>query len=277
MLGQSALALTLTLQPQGAFFPLAEANWSLPNRAVEPQLQEEERMVYVAFSEFFFDSAMESYFRAGALKLSLVGDKVPQELDVLLRATYFGNIVLLSPAVIDSPLKLELRVVAPPRCTIKPSGTTISVTASLTIALVPPNLPEVQLSSMTMDARLSAKMALRGKALRTQLGLRRFRIYSNQSALESLALIPLQAPLKTMLQIAVMPMLNERTWRGVQIPLPEGIDFVREVVTNHAGFVTIGADLHFAKGLREVIEKNRPTDTREPGASSAAPAPTAAV
>uniref|UniRef100_A0A8D0T3A4 Phospholipid transfer protein n=2 Tax=Sus scrofa TaxID=9823 RepID=A0A8D0T3A4_PIG len=267
----------LDMEFRGAFYPLAEGNWSLPNRAVEPQLQEEERMVYVAFSEFFFDSAMESYFRAGALKLSLVGDKVPHDLDMLLRATYFGSIVLLSPAVIDSPLKLELRVMAPPRCTIKPSGTTISVTASVTIALVPPGQPEVQLSSMTMDARLSAKMALRGKALRTQLDLRRFRIYSNQSALESLALIPLQAPLKTMLQIGVMPMLNERTWRGVQIPLPEGINFVREVVTNNAGFLTIGADLHFAKGLREVIEKNRPADTRGPQASSAPPPSTAAV
>uniref|UniRef100_A0A8D0XN01 Phospholipid transfer protein n=1 Tax=Sus scrofa TaxID=9823 RepID=A0A8D0XN01_PIG len=267
----------LDMEFRGAFYPLAEGNWSLPNRAVEPQLQEEERMVYVAFSEFFFDSAMESYFRAGALKLSLVGDKVPHDLDMLLRATYFGSIVLLSPAVIDSPLKLELRVMAPPRCTIKPSGTTISVTASVTIALVPPGQPEVQLSSMTMDARLSAKMALRGKALRTQLDLRRFRIYSNQSALESLALIPLQASLKTMLQIGVMPMLNERTWRGVQIPLPEGINFVREVVTNNAGFLTIGADLHFAKGLREVIEKNRPADTRGPQASTAPPPSTAAV
>lgn len=76
------MALTLILQPQGAFYPLAEGNWSLPNRAVEPQLQEEERMVYVAFSEFFFDSAMESYFRAGALKLSLVGDKVCPGLSV---------------------------------------------------------------------------------------------------------------------------------------------------------------------------------------------------
>lgn len=55
-----------------------------------------------------------------------------------------------SPAVIDSPLKLELQVTAPPRCTIKPSGTTISVTASVTIALVPPDQPEVKLSSMTM-------------------------------------------------------------------------------------------------------------------------------
>ncbi|KAI2595126.1 phospholipid transfer protein [Homo sapiens] len=263
----------LDMDFRGAFFPLTERNWSLPNRAVEPQLQEEERMVYVAFSEFFFDSAMESYFRAGALQLLLVGDKVPHDLDMLLRATYFGSIVLLSPAVIDSPLKLELRVLAPPRCTIKPSGTTISVTASVTIALVPPDQPEVQLSSMTMDARLSAKMALRGKALRTQLDLRRFRIYSNHSALESLALIPLQAPLKTMLQIGVMPMLNERTWRGVQIPLPEGINFVHEVVTNHAGFLTIGADLHFAKGLREVIEKNRPADVR----ASTAPTPSTAA
>ena len=55
-----------------------------------------------------------------------------------------------SPAVIDSPLKLELRVMEPPRCTIKPSGTSVSVTASVTIALVPPNQPEVQLSSMIM-------------------------------------------------------------------------------------------------------------------------------
>ena len=52
--------------------------------------------------------------------------------------------------MIDSPLKLELRVTEPPRCTIKPSGTTVSVTASVTIALVPPNQPEVQLSSMIM-------------------------------------------------------------------------------------------------------------------------------
>ncbi|XP_075384797.1 phospholipid transfer protein isoform X2 [Tenrec ecaudatus] len=274
-----ASASNLDMEFRGSFFPLAESNWSLPNRAVEPQLQEEERMVYVAFSESFFDSAMESYFRAGALRLSLVGDKVPHDLDMLLRATYFGSIVLLSPAVLDSPLKLELRVTAPPRCTIKPSGTTIAVTASVTIALVPPDQPEVQLSSMTMDVWLSAKMALRGKALRTQLDLRKFRIYSNQSAIESLALIPLQSPLKTMLRIGVMPLLNKRTLRGVQIPLPEGITFVREVVQNHLGFLTIGADLHFAKGLREVIEKyRRPAGTKDLQVpSTPPPSPAAAV
>uniref|UniRef100_A0A8D1E0S2 Phospholipid transfer protein n=1 Tax=Sus scrofa TaxID=9823 RepID=A0A8D1E0S2_PIG len=266
----------LDMEFQGAFYPLAEGNWSLPNQEVEPQLQKEERMVYAAFSEFF-DSAMDSYFRAGALQLLLVGDKMTHDLDMLLRATYFGSLVLLSPAVIDSPLKLQLQVMAPPCCTIRPSGTTISVTTSVTIALVPPGQPEVQLSSMTMDAGLSAKMALWGKALRTQLDLCRFRIYSNQSALESPALTPLQASLKTMLQIGVMPMLNDRTWQGVQISLPEGINFVRKVVTNNRGLLTIGADLHVAKGLQEVSENNRPADTRRPQASSAPPSSRAAV
>ncbi|XP_017654758.1 LOW QUALITY PROTEIN: phospholipid transfer protein, partial [Nannospalax galili] len=265
----------LNMEFRGAFYPLGEGNWSLLNRAVEPQLQEEERMVYVGFSEFFFDSAMESYFRAGALQLTLVGDKVPQDLDMLLRAIYFGSIILLSPTVIDSPLKLKLQAMSPPRCTIKPSGTTISVTASVTITLAPPMLPEIQLSKMIMEARLSAKMTFRGKALRTKLDLRRFHIYSNQSALESLALIPLQTPLKTLLQIGVMPMLNERTWRGVQIPLPEGINFVHEVVTNHAGYLTIGADLHFVKRLQEVIDKNQPANAVDPRDSRAPPPSTA--
>lgn len=172
-----------------------------------------------------------------------------------------------SPSV-DAPLRLVLQVSAPPRCTIKPSGTSVSVSAFLNISLVPPDRPPVQLSSMAMETKLSAKVFLQGKALRVQLDLRRFRIYSKQSALESLALFSLQAPLKTLLQLTIMPIINERTKKGVQIPLPEGMDFTREVVTNHAGFLTVGADLHFSKGLREVIEKYRPLPTAAAYSSS---------
>lgn len=57
---------------------------------------------------------------------------------------------LQSPTVINSPLKLKLQAISSPRCTIKPSGTTISVTASVTISLAPPTMPEVELSKMIM-------------------------------------------------------------------------------------------------------------------------------
>uniref|UniRef100_A0A8B9FMM5 Phospholipid transfer protein n=1 Tax=Amazona collaria TaxID=241587 RepID=A0A8B9FMM5_9PSIT len=263
---------TLDLDFKGMFFPRVRENQELENHAVEPVIKETERMVYVAFSEYFFDSAMHSYFQAGVLAIELQGEKVPKDLEVLLRATFFGTIFMLSPTV-DAPLRLVLQVSAPPRCIIKPSGTSVSVSAFLNISLVPPGHPAVQLSSMAMETKLSARVYLQGKALRVQLDLRRFRIYSKQSALESLALFSLQAPLKTLLQLTIMPIINERTKKGVQIPLPEGMDFTKEVVTNHAGFLTVGADLHFSKELREVIEKYRPAPTAAARPSSESTAP----
>ncbi|XP_053103775.1 phospholipid transfer protein isoform X1 [Hemicordylus capensis] len=251
---------TLDMNFKGMFFPLRGGGNEtlLPGGpAVEPFANETARMVYLAVSENFFDSALFAYHQAGMLSLELAGAKVPKDLEVLLRATLFGNIIMTRPAVADAPLLLKFQVTAPPRCTIKPSGTSVAVSATLDIFLAPLEEPPVQLSSMTVESRLSAKVALQKKALQMQLDLRRFRIYSNQSVLESLALIPLQTPLKTLLQLTIMPLINERTKKGVQIPLPEGMDFLKEVVTNHMGYLTIGADLHFSKGLREVIEKYR--------------------
>ncbi|MEE6520713.1 hypothetical protein FKM82_018639 [Ascaphus truei] len=66
------------------------------------------------------------------------------------------------------------------------------------------------------ESRLNAKVLLKQKSLQVQLDLKRFRIYSNKSAFESLALIPLQSPLKTLLQMAVIPVLNgfhSHRWR----------------------------------------------------------------
>uniref|UniRef100_A0A8C8VKM6 Phospholipid transfer protein n=1 Tax=Pelusios castaneus TaxID=367368 RepID=A0A8C8VKM6_9SAUR len=267
---------TLDLDFKGMFYHHG-SNETQVNQAVAPVIKETERMVYVAVSEYFFNSAMDAYFRAGALSMEIVGEEVPKDLEVLLRATFFASILMLSPAVVDAPLKLVLQASSPPACTIRPSGTFVSVNAILNISLAPTDHPEIQLSSMTMEAKLSAKVSVRGKALQAQLDLRRFRIYSKQSALESLALFPLQTPLKTLLQLGIMPILNERTKKGVPIPLPEGMDFTKEVVTSHAGFLTVGADLHFSKGLREVIEKYQPdprpraSRLQSPGTATAVP------
>ncbi|XP_039591790.1 phospholipid transfer protein [Polypterus senegalus] len=248
----------LDMDFMGMFYGLYDENDTLVNYSEEPKIREYKHMVYLSLSEYFFDSAMYSYFKAGVFSTEISREKMSKDLELLLRTTYFGTIMLLDPSVMDGAIGLELKVTSPPKCVIKPSGTTVSVTAVVNVLLLPDNQEPIQLSSMTMESKMNAKVSMKGKKLAVHMDLRRFRIYSNQSALESLALIPLQTPLKTLLQLAVMPVINERTKRGVQIPLPEGMDFKEEVVQNHMGFITIGANLHFSKGLREVIEKNRP-------------------
>uniref|UniRef100_A0A7M4ELH3 Phospholipid transfer protein n=1 Tax=Crocodylus porosus TaxID=8502 RepID=A0A7M4ELH3_CROPO len=241
---------TLDMDFRGMFFYQKAENQTLVNKGEQPEIKEMERMVYVAFSEYFFDSAMFSYFQAGVLTMEFQGDQVPKDLEVLLRATFFGSMLMMSPAVVDAPLRMVLQVVTPPRCTIRPMGTTISVSAVLNISLVPAEQPPVQLSSMSMEARLSAKVMLRQKALQVQLDLRRQELVGQAWAQGQ----PVTAPF--------LP--AERTRKGVQIPLPEGMDFTKEVVTNHLGYITVGADLHFSKGLREVIENYRPAQPSKP-------------
>ncbi|XP_072259895.1 phospholipid transfer protein [Pyxicephalus adspersus] len=249
---------------KGMFYSLNSENDTIPNTSPALHIKQEERMVYIALSEYFFDSAMYAYYKSGVLSLELANEQVPKDLEVLLRTSYFGSLMLMDPSVADAPMKLELRVSTAPRFTIKPTGTSVSVNAILNIYLIPADQPPVQLSSMTMESRLNARVTLKKTTLQVLLDLKRFRIYSNKSALESLALIPMQNPLKTLLQLTVMPILNERTKRGVSIPLPEGLDFTRETTSHHAGFILIGGDLHFSKSLREVIEKYRPETTDLP-------------
>ncbi|XP_047204361.1 phospholipid transfer protein isoform X2 [Girardinichthys multiradiatus] len=244
---------SLDMNFRGMFFDLSHQNIPLVNYAVEPVIREYDRMVYLALSEFFFDSGMFSYYSAGIFQMHIVNEKMPKDLEVLLRTTYFGAIMMLNPALVDAPLSLQFAVNSPPKTFIKTSGATVVMTAIVKVMVLPPGQPPVQLSSMTMEAKFNAKVSMSGKRLAVHADLRRFKIFSNQSALESLALIPLQAPLKTMLQMSVVPLINNWTKRGVRIPLADGMDFIEEVVEYHNGFIVIGANLHFSKGLREMM------------------------
>ncbi|XP_070706043.1 phospholipid transfer protein isoform X2 [Pempheris klunzingeri] len=244
---------SLDMHFRGMFFDLSNQNDTLVNYAVDPVIKEYDRMVYLALSEFFFDSGMFSYYKAGIFEMDIVNEKMPKDLEMLLRTTYFGAIMMLNPALVDAPLSLQLAVNSPPKTSIKTSGATVIMTATVKVLVLPPGQAPVQLSSMTMETKFNAKVSIKAKRLAVHADLRRFKIFSNQSALESLALIPLQAPLKTMLQMSVVPLINNYTKKGVRIPLADGMDFIEEVVEYHNGFIVIGANLHFSKGLREMI------------------------
>uniref|UniRef100_A0A672F9K0 Phospholipid transfer protein n=1 Tax=Salarias fasciatus TaxID=181472 RepID=A0A672F9K0_SALFA len=247
---------SLDMHFRGMFFDLAHQNITQVNSAVDPVIREYDRMVYLALSEFFFDSGMFSYYTAGIFQTEIVNEKVQRHLSTLhslLSLPLSLSLSLSNPALVDSPLSLQLAVNSPPKTTIKTSGATVVMTAIVKVMVLPPGQDPVQLSSMTMEAKFNAKVSMRGKRLSVHADLRRFKIFSNQSALESLALIPLQAPLKTMLQMSVVPLINNWTKRGVRIPLADGMDFIEEVVEYHNGFIVIGANLHFSKGLRDMV------------------------
>uniref|UniRef100_A0A8C8MDS9 Phospholipid transfer protein n=1 Tax=Oncorhynchus tshawytscha TaxID=74940 RepID=A0A8C8MDS9_ONCTS len=251
---------SLDMDFRGMFFELGNESNTLVNSAINPIVREYDRMVYLALSEYFFDSGLYSYYKAGIFQMNITNEHMPKDLEMLLRTTYFGIIMMINPALVEYPISLQLELNSAPKTTVKTSGVTVAITAIVTVMVLPPGKAPVQLSSMTMEAKFNAKVSMKGKRLAVHADLRRFKIYSNQSALESLALIPLQVPLKTMLQISIVPIINNWTKRGVAIPLADGMDFIEEVVEYHNGYLIIGANLHFSKGLREMIERKIQAD-----------------
>ncbi|XP_062852734.1 phospholipid transfer protein [Trichomycterus rosablanca] len=247
---------SLDMDFRGMFYNLQNINDTLENTAANPVIRKYDRMIYLVLSEYFFDSGLYSYYKGGVFRMHISNERMSKDLEMLLRTTYFGAIMLLNPALMEAPISLEMEVTSAPKSTIKTSGATVSVHSGVRVLVLPPGRPPVQLSSMTMESKFNAKVSMKEKRLSINLDLRRFKIFSTQSALESLALIPLQAPLKTMLQITVVPLLNNYTKKGVQIPLPDGIDIIEDVVEYHNGYVVIGANLKFRSGLKELIEKN---------------------
>uniref|UniRef100_A0A8C2PY22 Phospholipid transfer protein n=1 Tax=Cyprinus carpio TaxID=7962 RepID=A0A8C2PY22_CYPCA len=252
---------SLDMDFRGMFYDLKNENETLVNNAVNPVLREYDRMVYLALSEYFFDSGLYSYFKGGLFQTQIANERMSKDLEMLLRTTYLGKIMMLDPAFMEHPLSLELEVTSPPRSTIKTSGAMVAVNCNVKVLVLPPGKPAVQLSSLTMEGKFNAEVSMKGKRLTIHLELKKFKIFSSESAFESFALIPLQGPLKTMLQISAVPLINNYIKRGVQIPLPDGMDFIEEVVEYHNGYIIVGANLHFRTGLREIIERKLSGET----------------
>uniref|UniRef100_A0A674B7H7 Phospholipid transfer protein n=1 Tax=Salmo trutta TaxID=8032 RepID=A0A674B7H7_SALTR len=229
---------SLDMDFRGMFFELENENNTLVNYAVNPIVREYDRMVYLGLSEYFFDSGLYSYYKAGIFQMNIANERMPKDLEMLLRTTYFGTIMMMNPALVEYPISLRLELNSAPKTTIKTSGATVAVTAIATVMVLPPGTAPVQLSSMTM-----VRSCL--------LMLKAFLMFGILSVYQN--------PL-TMLQISIVPIINNWTKRGVSIPLADGLDFIEEVVEYHNGYLIIGANLHFSKGLREMIERKIQAD-----------------
>uniref|UniRef100_A0A8C2WMY5 Phospholipid transfer protein n=1 Tax=Cyclopterus lumpus TaxID=8103 RepID=A0A8C2WMY5_CYCLU len=165
---------SLDMHFRGMFFDRADPNNTLVNYAVDPVIREYDRMVYLALSEYFFDSGMYSYYKAGVLQMHIINEKMSKDLEMLLRTTYFGTLVMMNPVLVDAPLSLEIAVNSPPKTTIKTSGATVVMTATVKVMVLPPGRPPVQLSSMTMETKFNAKVSIKGKRLAIHADLRRY-------------------------------------------------------------------------------------------------------
>lgn len=61
---------------QGMFYSLKNENNTLVNYAVDPVVREYDRMIYLALSEYFFDSGLYAYYTGGLFQMQIANERV---------------------------------------------------------------------------------------------------------------------------------------------------------------------------------------------------------
>uniref|UniRef100_A0A4W5KYL8 Phospholipid transfer protein n=1 Tax=Hucho hucho TaxID=62062 RepID=A0A4W5KYL8_9TELE len=142
---------SLDIDFRGMFFELGNESNTLVNYPIIPVVRDYDRMVYLALSEYFFDSGLYSYYTAGIFQMNISNEHMPKDLEMLFRTTYFGTIMMIVSMYVGIYLiSLQLELNSAPKTTAKTSGVTVAITAIVTVMVLPPDKAPVQLSSMTM-------------------------------------------------------------------------------------------------------------------------------
>ncbi|KAJ6655551.1 hypothetical protein lerEdw1_005022 [Lerista edwardsae] len=222
-----------------------------------------DRMLYAGISSFFFNTAGNVYFKAGALSFQVTDDMVPKEFQIRLNTSSFG---VFAPQVQKSypnmPMKLQVSPSSAPSLTITPGGLTLTPEVDVQAFAILPNSTLAPLFVLAAKTTIVAHVSVSSTKISGALKLGR----GGSGVLEG-SLAPFQERsdhvpflflLHTQLQLIqalmnyctasiLVPQMNARLAEGFPLPLPEHLQLSNTVLQLHQDFVLVGADVRWAQ------------------------------
>uniref|UniRef100_A0A452T9E3 Bactericidal permeability-increasing protein n=1 Tax=Ursus maritimus TaxID=29073 RepID=A0A452T9E3_URSMA len=206
----TAMADCLDGQLKGEFYNVAQpspAPFGPPALAFPP---DHERMVYLGFSDYFFNTAGLVYQQAGVLHLTVTDDMIPKGSKFRLTTTFLGALIpQVAKMFPNMTVQLNIWASSPPHLTMLPTGLVFTPALETQAFAVLPN--------------------------------------SSLAPLFVLHLVEvLQAIMNYVLPTIAIPKINERLQKGFPLPLPANVQLFNLVLQSHQNFLLLGADVHYS-------------------------------
>lgn len=242
-----ATAETLDGHLKGELFSLAHRS---PPPFAPPVLAiptEHDRMVYLAISDYFFNTAGLVYQQAGVLNLTVKDDMIPKESKIRLTTKSFGTLIpQVAKMFPDMMVQLQLWASAPPHLTVSPAGLALTPAVEVQAFAVLPNSSLAPLFLLDMSTNVSVKVGVKSNMLVGKLGLDKLLLKLKHSDIGPFSVDTLQAIMNYVVPSAVLPKVNERLQKGFPLPLPAHIQLLNLLLQSHQDFLLFGADIHYS-------------------------------
>ncbi|KAK5617719.1 hypothetical protein CRENBAI_001257 [Crenichthys baileyi] len=213
----------------------------VPNVGVEPVFTEDALMAYVGISEFFFNSAASSLYEAGLMEKKFTEIKSGAAKFILRIKQFFTQ-----PWNLRQPLEAQVSVTEVPSLSITPDGFIFKMRPR--VEVISPGTRKPNVFSLSAVCRFSLMVTVEGTRLTLPSKDVSCRLETSNAFKRFLV-----TPLNDLLNTKATEFLSGWFSNGVEIPVPEGVNFIQGNIRYEHGFVVVGGSLSFTPAGRQKV------------------------
>ncbi|NXO15601.1 BPIFC protein, partial [Oriolus oriolus] len=189
--------------------PYMPASFTIPDNS--------DSMLYLAFSEYFFQTSSFAYYTAGAFNMT-IAEKTCNYFNI--NTEIFGTIIpeVAKYSVTPNPVMLKLMATEIPIIILEQGSFTVEIQGSMEVLAVLPDSTTQSLFTMNIAANTSISLNIFDHKLMGSLCLNRLQFSLAHSNVGSFEVLLLENILSYILQTEVIPSANAKLSKGFPLP-----------------------------------------------------------
>lgn len=230
--------------------------------------QDTSSMVYLALSDYLFNTAADVAQKHGFLAYNLTQNDLPEASRGVLNTSCSGFIPKcvgsLIPAIgknyPNGAVELRMSSTVSPRLTITSSGLTVIGEGNIDLyADVPSRKDRPFLVTLTATLTSSVSVSIKNELLYAKVGNFDLKLKSGKSDVGPISDFFLDFLTKEAINIVVIPKLNEFGAKGFPLPVADDVHFVNTTLALAQDTIIVGTDIQYAS----VIQSSSYNDKHE--------------
>ncbi|XP_027513070.1 BPI fold-containing family C protein isoform X1 [Corapipo altera] len=234
----------IDLDLKGTVFPAG--NYTGSPYVVAPFAVTDQRdsMLFLAFSEYFFQTSSFAYYTAGAFNMTIAEETCSY---FNISTEIFGSIIpeVAKYSVTPYPVMLKLMATEIPVISLEQDSFTVEIQGSMEVLAVLPDSTTQSLFTVNVAANSSISLNIFDQKLMGSLCLNRLQFSLAHSNVGFFEISLLENILSYILQTEVIPSANAKLSKGFPLPNLANVTLTRPHITIAQGYILISTDVHY--------------------------------
>ncbi|GCB65192.1 hypothetical protein scyTo_0011843 [Scyliorhinus torazame] len=204
------------------------------------------RMLYIGFSEYFFNSAGYAFNSVGDLSINITDDMLPTNSRIHLDTATIGTLI---PQVkkMYPIMKMKLHLVSDsaPSVALLADKIILTTSGDIYAFAILPNSTLAPLFNIKLNAQITTTIGIKGDKITGQLTLDRVQLSLKKSHIGSFQVNCLQTAIDFLVSIVILPRINAALDDGYPLPLIGHFKLSNLIVQPHKNFLLFATDLSY--------------------------------